>query len=75
MSDHGLQFSIASFAAWAPGVETQEDWVAWAKGDTHIVSISHNEVPTPVGRDCKPYEDTKNFYELEELRSCLDATG
>jgi hypothetical protein len=51
------------------------EWVVWAKGDTHVVSVSHNEVPTPVGRDCKPYEDTKNFYELEELRSCLGATG
>jgi hypothetical protein len=49
-------------------------WVVWEKGDTHLVSVSHNEVPTTVGRDCELYEDTKNFYELEELRSCLGAT-
>lgn len=24
----------------------------WAKGDTNIVSIAHNEVPTAVRRDC-----------------------
>jgi hypothetical protein len=50
-------------------------WVVWEKGDTRLVSVSHNEVPTTVGRDCELYEDTKNFYELEELRSCLGATG
>ena len=50
-------------------------WVVWKKGDTHLVSVSHNEVPTTVGRDCQLYEDTKNFYELEELRTCLGATG
>ena len=49
-------------------------WVVWEKGDTHLVSVSHNEVPTTVGRDCELYEDTKNFYELEELRTCLGAT-
>ena len=51
------------------------EWVVWEKGDTHLVSIAHNEVPTPVGRDCQPFEDTENFYELEELRSCLGATS
>jgi hypothetical protein len=50
-------------------------WVVWEKGDTHLVSVSHNEVPTTVGRDCELYEDTKNFYELEELRTCLGATS
>ena len=49
------------------------EWVVWAKGDTNIVSVSHNEVPTTVGRDCKPYKNTENFYKLEELRTCLDA--
>jgi hypothetical protein len=48
-------------------------WVVWEKGDTHIVSVSHNEAPTTVGRDCTTYEDTENFYQLEELRSCLGA--
>jgi hypothetical protein len=33
MSSAGVRFSIASFAAWAPGVETQETWLAWANGD------------------------------------------
>ena len=47
------------------------EWVVWEKGDDHIVSVSHNEVPTTVGRDCKTYKDTENFYMLEELRSCL----
>lgn len=49
-------------------------WVVWEKGDTHLVSVSHNEVPTTVGRGCENYEDTKNFYELEELRACLGAS-
>ncbi len=51
------------------------EWTVWENGDTHIVSIAHNEIPTTVGRDCKTYEDTTKFYELEELRSCLGATG
>ena len=50
------------------------EWIVWSKGDTNIVSIQHNEVPTTVGRDCKPYKDTENFYKLEELRTCLGAT-
>jgi hypothetical protein len=64
-------FRVSRIAPLSANIE----WVVWAKGDTHVVSIAHNEVPTPVGRDCKPYEDTKNFYELEELRSCLGASG
>ena len=51
------------------------EWVVWAKDDEHIVSVTHNEVPTTVGRDCKTYQDTENFYEFAELRSCLGATG
>ena len=51
------------------------EWTVWANGDTHIVSIAHNEVQTTVGRDCQPYQDTKKFYELEELRTCLGATA
>jgi len=27
----GLRFSIAAHAAWAPGIETPEAWLAWAK--------------------------------------------
>ena len=64
-------FRVSRIAPLSANIE----WVVWAKGDTHIVSVAHNEVPTPVGRDCKPYEDTKNFYELEELSSCLGATA
>jgi hypothetical protein len=33
-----VQFSIASAAAWAPGVETPEAWDAWAKGELEIAS-------------------------------------
>jgi hypothetical protein len=51
------------------------EWTVWAKGDTHIVSIRHNERPTTVGRDCKAYQGTETFYELDELRTCLGATG
>ncbi|MGH3457239.1 histidine-type phosphatase [Aeromicrobium sp.] len=50
-------------------------WTVWQKNDTNIVSVRYNEVPTTIGRDCQPYEGTKNFYELDELRSCLGATG
>jgi beta-ketoacyl synthase-like protein len=28
-----VSFSVASFAAWAPGVTTQEAWIAWARGE------------------------------------------
>jgi hypothetical protein len=49
------------------------EWVVWEKGDRHIVSVTHNEVPTTVGSDCKRYQDTENFYTLEELRTCLGA--
>jgi hypothetical protein len=64
-------FRISRIAPLSANIE----WVVWAKGDTHLVSVAHNEVPTTVGRDCQPYEDTKRFYELEELRTCLGATG
>ena len=65
------EFRVSRVAPLSSNIE----WVVWGNGDTHIVSVSHNEVPTTVGRDCQLYEDTKNFYELEELRSCLGATG
>ena len=64
-------FRVSTVAPLSANIE----WVVWGNGDTHIVSVSHNEVPTTVGRDCQLYEDTENFYELDELRSCLGATG
>ena len=33
MGTSSLSFSIASFAAWAPGVETTDAWLAWSRGD------------------------------------------
>ena len=65
------EFRVSTVAPLSSNIE----WVVWGNGDTHIVSVSHNEVPTTVGRDCELYEDTENFYELEELRTCLGATG
>jgi len=32
----GIQFSIVSFAAWAPGIETDEAWGEWALGQRQI---------------------------------------
>jgi hypothetical protein len=60
-------FRISAVTPLAGNIE----WVVWEKGDKHIVSVSHNEVLTTVGRDCKTYMDTGNFYKLDELRSCL----
>jgi hypothetical protein len=31
-----VSFSIASFAAWAPGVETPDAWFLWARGETSL---------------------------------------
>jgi hypothetical protein len=39
----GVRFSIASHAAWAPGVETEEKWSAWSKG-CHAIA-GHGEPP------------------------------
>ena len=36
MSRTGVSFSIASDAAWAPGVETRDAWLAWAHGRASI---------------------------------------
>jgi beta-ketoacyl synthase-like protein len=36
VSKHGVKFSIVSFAAWAPGVENEDSWLAWAKGECAI---------------------------------------
>ena len=62
-------FRISEVAPMSANIE----WVVWEKGDTRIVSVTHNEEPTTVGRGCKPYRSTKQFYELDELRSCLGA--
>ena len=35
-SGAGVRFSVASLAAWAPGVETPDDWVAWARGNISL---------------------------------------
>ncbi len=31
-----VRFSIASLAAWAPGVETPDTWLAWSRGDLSL---------------------------------------
>lgn len=36
MSFSGVSFSIASCAAWAPGMETKDAWIAWAKANHFI---------------------------------------
>ena len=36
MSFSGVSFSIASYAAWAPGMETKDAWIAWAKANHFI---------------------------------------
>ena len=63
------------FRVWAVApLSGNIEWILWEKGDERLVSIQQNERPTTVGRDCELYEDTENFYELEELRSCLGAS-
>lgn len=42
MREHGVSFSIAGHAAWAPGIETPEAWQAWAKS------------PFPISGDAEP---------------------
>jgi beta-ketoacyl synthase-like protein len=36
LENHGIRFSIVSSAAWAPGVESCDAWLAWANGDLAI---------------------------------------
>lgn len=36
VSNEGVEFSIVASAAWAPGVETEEAWLAWAKDECAI---------------------------------------
>jgi Beta-ketoacyl synthase, N-terminal domain len=43
MSSSGVSFSIASYAAWAPGVETEEAWRAWA--NVNYVITGDNGAP------------------------------
>jgi len=36
----GIRFSISSFAAWAPGVDTQEAWLEWSSGHRPIAGAA-----------------------------------
>lgn len=40
MADSGIRFSIAAYAAWAPGVETPEAWLEWSLGNRQIAGDS-----------------------------------
>jgi hypothetical protein len=40
----GVKFSITSSAAWAPGVETKEAWLKWARGECAIGEIGEPPV-------------------------------
>lgn len=42
VSQEAVRFSIAASAAWAPGVENEESWLAWARGE---LSISNGREP------------------------------
>ena len=44
MTNVEINFSIVSSAAWAPGVETKEAWLAWAKGECAITEGSEPSV-------------------------------
>ena len=44
MSFSGVSFSIASYAAWAPGMETREAWIAWSKAN-HVIA---GDIAAPV---------------------------
>ncbi|MGH7810822.1 MAG: beta-ketoacyl synthase chain length factor [Candidatus Binatia bacterium] len=45
MTFSGVRFSIASHAAWAPGVETEEAWLAWSKECHAIAGCGEPPVP------------------------------
>jgi hypothetical protein len=48
VSFDGFYFSVGSFAAWAPQVETSDAWLAWAYGDQLIAGESTPSVqPMP----------------------------
>ncbi len=65
------EFRVSRIAPLSANIE----WVVWSDGDTNLVSVAHNERPSSVGRDCEEYEGSQGFYELEELRTCLGASG
>jgi len=44
VTNQGMRFSIAAFAAWAPGVETAEAWLEWASGHRPIEGQSEPAV-------------------------------
>lgn len=44
MSSRGVSFSIASDAAWAPGMETQDAWLAWADHQAEIAGSAEPPV-------------------------------
>lgn len=44
MSRAGVSFSIASDAAWAPGMETPDAWMAWADGTSAIAGSAEPPV-------------------------------
>jgi hypothetical protein len=44
MNFTGVSFSIASNAAWAPGMETQDAWLAWAAGESAIAGSAEPPV-------------------------------
>ncbi len=44
MTFSGVNFSIASYAAWAPEMETKEAWIAWAKTN-HVIA---GDIAAPV---------------------------
>jgi hypothetical protein len=42
----GVSFSVASHAAWAPGVETPDAWLTWAAGNSGIAGSNEPSVRT-----------------------------
>ena len=44
MTFRGVKFSISSFAAWAPGVDTREAWLEWSSGHRPIAGAAEPEV-------------------------------
>jgi len=49
------------------------DWTVWRDpSGSVLVSVAQNEVPTTLGRGCRP-ADGPGYYRLDELRRCLAA--
>jgi len=44
VANQGMRFSIAAFAAWAPGLETEEAWLEWSSGHRSIEGESEPTV-------------------------------